>query len=57
MPKGSVAPFAFYHVGDLTADYRPGAGQHDQHQETFQKIYRPEITQRQSPATERANPA
>mgnify|MGYP002721458097 CR=1 FL=1 len=44
MPPGSVAPLAFYFLGDLTADYTElelsatiGT------METFQKIYRPEI--------------
>lgn len=58
MPKGSVAPFAFYHIGDLTGDYT--------HlelvstiatMETFQKIYRPEIYNANSPATEQYQPS
>jgi hypothetical protein len=44
MPRGAVAPLAFYHRGDLLNDYTPLAlagtiGT----METFQKIYRPEI--------------
>lgn len=44
MPPDSVAPFAFYHLGDLTGDYTNleliGT---ISTMETFQKIYRPEI--------------
>jgi hypothetical protein len=44
MPPGSVAPFAFYHRGDLLNDYSNlqliGT---ISTMETFQKIYRPEI--------------
>lgn len=44
MPPGSVAPLAFYHRGDLLADYSSleliGT---ISTMETFQKIYRPEI--------------
>jgi len=44
MPKGSVAPFAFYHIGDLTADYTDlELVSTIATMETFQKIYRPEI--------------
>ena len=44
MPRGSVAPLAFYHRGDLLNDYTPLelAGTIAT-METFQKIYRPEI--------------
>ncbi|MDD7962616.1 putative oxygenase MesX [Microbacterium thalli] len=51
MPRGSAAPLAFYHRGDLLADYT------DLQliatiatMETFQKIYRPEIYNADSPA-------
>ncbi|WP_206245489.1 DUF1852 domain-containing protein [Novosphingobium terrae] len=44
MPRGSVAPFAFYFTGDLLSDYSNleliGT---ISTMETFQKIYRPEI--------------
>ncbi|MFE1646098.1 DUF1852 domain-containing protein [Microbacterium sp. P01] len=44
MPRGSVAPLAFYFRGDLLSDYSPlqliGT---ISTMETFQKIYRPEI--------------
>lgn len=44
MPRGSVAPLAFYHRGDLLADYSDLqlAGTIGT-MEAFQKIYRPEI--------------
>ncbi|KXO99022.1 putative oxygenase MesX [Tsukamurella pseudospumae] len=44
MPRGAVAPLAFYHVGDLLNDYSflALAGTIAT-METFQKIYRPEI--------------
>ncbi|MFL0410120.1 DUF1852 domain-containing protein [Microbacterium paludicola] len=44
MPRGSVAPLAFYHRGDLLNDYSDLAliGTIST-METFQKIYRPEI--------------
>lgn len=58
MPQGSVAPFAFYHIGDLTADYTDlelvGT---ISTMETFQKIYRPEIYNANSPATEWYQPS
>lgn len=51
MPPGSVAPFAFYFQGDLLNDYTPleliGT---ISTMETFQKIYRPEIYNANSPA-------
>lgn len=53
MPPGGVAPLAFYFRGDLLSDYS------DLQlmgtiavMETFQKIYRPEIYNAHSPATE-----
>lgn len=58
MPKDSVAPFAFYHIGDLLADY----GNLElistiSAMETFQKIYRPEIYNANSVASERFKPS
>jgi hypothetical protein len=53
MPRGSVAPLAFYHRGDLLADYTDlqliGT---ISTMETFQKIYRPEIYNATEPAGE-----
>lgn len=44
MPKNSVAPFAFYHCGDLLSDYSSlELISTISTMETFQKIYRPEI--------------
>ena len=44
MPPNSVAPMAFYHSGDLLADYTDlGLISSVSTMETFQKIYRPEI--------------
>lgn len=44
MPQNSVAPMAFYHSGDLLADYTDlGLISSISTMETFQKIYRPEI--------------
>nr|WP_314434177.1 DUF1852 domain-containing protein [uncultured Brevundimonas sp.] len=58
MPKGSVAPFAFYHIGDLTADYTDlELISTISTMETFQKIYRPEIYNANSPATEQYQPS
>ncbi|MNS09065.1 hypothetical protein D3C72_405360 [compost metagenome] len=58
MPKGSVAPFAFYHVGDLTADYTDlELVSTISTMETFQKIYRPEIYNANSPASEQYQPS
>lgn len=58
MPKHSVAPLAFYHIGDLLADYTGleliGT---ISTMETFQKIYRPEIYNANSPAAERYRPS
>lgn len=51
MPRGSVAPMAFYFIGDLLNDYSNleliGT---IATMETFQKIYRPEIYNANSPA-------
>lgn len=58
MPNGSVAPFAFYHIGDLTADYTDlELVSTISTMETFQKIYRPEIYNANSPATEHYQPS
>jgi hypothetical protein len=44
MPTGSVAPLAFYHLGDLTGEYSNlELIATISTMETFQKIYRPEI--------------
>lgn len=44
MPRGSAAPLAFYHRGDLLNDHTPLAlAGTIATMETFQKIYRPEI--------------
>jgi hypothetical protein len=44
MPRGAVAPLAFYHRGDLLNDHSPLAlAGTVSTMETFQKIYRPEI--------------
>ncbi len=44
MPPGSVAPLAFYHLGDLARDYTNlELISTISTMETFQKIYRPEI--------------
>lgn len=44
MPLNSVAPLAFYHSGDLLADYTDfGLISSISTMESFQKIYRPEI--------------
>ena len=51
MPKGSKAPFAFYHSGDLLSDYSNlELISTISTMETFQKIYRPEIYNANSPA-------
>lgn len=58
MPKGSVAPFAFYHIGDLTADYTDlELVSTISTMETFQKIYRPEIYNANSPASDQYQPS
>ena len=51
MPKGSKAPFAFYHSGDVLNDYSTlELISTISTMETFQKIYRPEIYNANSPA-------
>ncbi|GAA2250171.1 DUF1852 domain-containing protein [Herbiconiux moechotypicola] len=51
MPPGSRAPLAFYHLGDLTADYTDlELAATIATMETFQKIYRPEIYTATTPA-------
>ncbi len=58
MPWGSVAPFAFYHMGDLTGDYTDlELASTISTMETFQKIYRPEIYNANSPASEQYRPS
>ena len=58
MPKGSVAPFAFYHIGDLTADYTDlELVSTIATMETFQKIYRPEIYNANSSASDQYQPS
>ncbi|MFC7378434.1 DUF1852 domain-containing protein [Brevundimonas sp. GCM10030266] len=58
MPRGSVAPFAFYHIGDLTADYTDlELISTIATMETFQKIYRPEIYNANSPAADQYQPS
>jgi hypothetical protein len=53
MPPHSVAPFAFYHIGDLVSDYiNLELASTIATMETFQKIYRPEIYNANSVATE-----
>jgi len=51
MPAGSVAPLAFYFAGDLLSDYTNlELISTISTMETFQKIYRPEIYNANSPA-------
>jgi len=58
MPRNSVAPLAFYHLGDLTGDYTDlELVSTISTMETFQKIYRPEIYNANSPATEQYQPS
>jgi len=58
MPRNGVAPLAFYHIGDLTADYTDlELVSTISTMETFQKIYRPEIYNANSPATEQYQPS
>jgi len=58
MPPASVAPFALYHIGDLTGDYADlELASTIATMETFQKIYRPEIYNANSPATEQYQPS
>lgn len=58
MPPNSVAPFSFYHFGDLVGDYTTleliGT---ISVMETFQKIYRPEIYNANSAAAEHYQPS
>ena len=58
MPQGSVAPLAFYHRGDLVGDYSflSLAGT-TATMETFQKIYRPEIYNANTAASEVYRPS
>lgn len=58
MPPHSVAPLAFYHIGDLVGDYTnlELAGTIST-METFQKIYRPEIYNANSVAAEHYQPS
>lgn len=58
MPQDSVAPFAFYQIGDLLADYTNiELISIISTMETFQKIYRPEIYNANSVAAERFRPS
>lgn len=58
MPKHSVAPLAFYHMGDLLQDYTNlELASTISTMETFQKIYRPEIYNANSVAAEQFNPS
>lgn len=58
MPRDSVAPFAFYHIGDLLGDYTNiELISTISTMETFQKIYRPEIYNANSVAAEQYKPS
>ncbi len=58
MPPNSVAPYAFYHIGDLLDDYTSlELISTISVMETFQKIYRPEIYNANSPAAEHYQPS
>lgn len=58
MPKNSVAPLAFYFSGDLLNDYSDlELISTISTMETFQKIYRPEIYNANSPAAEVYQPS
>jgi hypothetical protein len=58
MPPHSVAPLAFYHLGDLISDYTNlELATAVSTMETFQKIYRPEIYNANSVAAERYQPS
>lgn len=58
MPPDSVAPLAFYHLGDLTGDYTDlELAATIATMETFQKIYRPEIYNANSVAGESYRPS
>lgn len=58
MPPHSVAPLAFYHIGDLVSDYTNlELASTVSTMETFQKIYRPEIYNANSVAAEHYRPS
>ena len=58
MPPHSVAPLAFYHIGDLVSDYTSlELASTISTMETFQKIYRPEIYNANSVAAEQYRPS
>ena len=58
MPPNSVAPYAFYHTGDLLGDYTSlELVSTISVMETFQKIYRPEIYNANSAAAELYQPS
>jgi Domain of unknown function (DUF1852) len=58
MPRNSVAPLAFYHIGDLLKDYSNfEIASTISTMETFQKIYRPEIYNANSVAAEHFRPS
>jgi hypothetical protein len=58
MPRGAVAPLAFYHRGDLLNDYAPLAlAGTISTMESFQKIYRPEIYNANTAAAEVYQPS
>ena len=58
MPRGSVAPLAFYFIGDLTGDYTNlEMISAISTMETFQKIYRPEIYNANSSAGQYYRPS
>ncbi|PCD03485.1 hypothetical protein COC42_03665 [Sphingomonas spermidinifaciens] len=58
MPPHSVAPLAFYHIGDLVCDYSNlELASTISTMETFQKIYRPEIYNANSVAAAHYRPS
>lgn len=58
MPPHSVAPLAFYHIGDLISDYTDlELASTISTMETFQKIYRPEIYNANSVAAAHYRPS
>ena len=58
MPPHSVAPYAFYHLGDLPGDYSNlELASTISVMETFQKIYRPEIYNANSAAAAHYQPS
>lgn len=58
MPPNSVAPYAFYHIGDLLGDYTSlELVSTISVMETFQKIYRPEIYNANSAAADHYQPS